>query len=183
MTYVVTENCINCKFQDCVAVCPVDCFYEGENFLVIHPDECIDCGVCEPECPAHAIKAETEPNVDQWLAINAKYAQIWPNITEIGTVRPDADEWNGKPNKAALLITGDEPADPRSHKPVYDPGDAPNQAIRSGFEIDGAKLALPRSDEGTQSAAPKKRAAEKDTGFEVDGLRFESNAHPTSADD
>ena len=60
MTYVVTENCIKCKFMDCVEVCPVDCFYEGENMLVIHPDECIDCGVCEPECPAEAIKADTE---------------------------------------------------------------------------------------------------------------------------
>ena len=60
MTYVVTEACIKCKFMDCVEVCPVDCFYEGENMLVIHPDECIDCGVCEPECPPEAIKADTE---------------------------------------------------------------------------------------------------------------------------
>ena len=62
MTYVVVENCIKCKYMDCVEVCPVDCFYEGENMLVIHPDECIDCGVCEPECPAEAIKPDTEPN-------------------------------------------------------------------------------------------------------------------------
>ena len=61
MTYVVVENCIKCKYMDCVEVCPVDCFYEGDNMLVIHPDECIDCGVCEPECPAEAIKPDTEP--------------------------------------------------------------------------------------------------------------------------
>ena len=66
--------------MDCVAVCPVDCFYEGENMLVIHPDECIDCGVCEPECPVDAIKADTEPGLEKWLALNAEYAKIWPNI-------------------------------------------------------------------------------------------------------
>ena len=71
MTYVVTDNCIKCKYTDCVEVCPVDCFYEGENFLVIHPDECIDCGVCEPECPAEAIKPDTEPGLDKWLKLNA----------------------------------------------------------------------------------------------------------------
>ena len=74
MTYVVTEKCIRCKFMDCVEVCPVDCFYEGENMLVIHPDECIDCGVCEPECPVDAIRPDTEPGLDQWLTLNAEYA-------------------------------------------------------------------------------------------------------------
>ena len=69
MTYIVNERCIKCKYTDCVEVCPVDCFYEGENMLVIHPDECIDCGVCEPECPVDAIKPDTEPGLDQkWLA-------------------------------------------------------------------------------------------------------------------
>jgi len=81
MTYVVTDNCIKCKYTDCVEVCPVDCFYEGENMLVIHPDECIDCGVCEPECPAEAIKPDTESNLDTWLKLNADYAKSWPNIT------------------------------------------------------------------------------------------------------
>ena len=81
MTYVVTENCIKCKYMDCVEVCPVDCFYEGANMLVIHPDECIDCGVCEPECPAEAIKPDTEPDLDKWLQLNAEYAKTWPNIT------------------------------------------------------------------------------------------------------
>ena len=75
MTYVVTEACIKCKYTDCVEVCPVDCFYEGENMLVIHPDECIDCGVCEPECPADAIKPDTEPGLEKWLEVNTEYAK------------------------------------------------------------------------------------------------------------
>ena len=75
MTYVVNENCIKCKLMDCVEVCPVDCFYEGENMLVIHPDECIDCGVCEPECPVEAIKPDTEPGLEKWLELNAEYSQ------------------------------------------------------------------------------------------------------------
>lgn len=103
MTYVVVENCIKCKHMDCVEVCPVDCFYEGENFLVIHPDECIDCGVCEPECPAEAILPDTEDGQEKWLEINAKYAQEWPNITRQGEPPADAAEWDGKPNKAELL--------------------------------------------------------------------------------
>ena len=86
MTYIVTDNCIKCKYMDCVEVCPVDCFYEGENMLVIHPDECIDCGVCEPECPAEAIKPDTEPGLDKWLELNTEYADKWPNIT-LGIVR------------------------------------------------------------------------------------------------
>jgi ferredoxin len=103
MTYIVTENCIKCKYQDCVEVCPVDCFYEGENFLVIHPDECIDCGVCEPECPAEAIIPDTEPGVEKWLEINTKFASVWPNITRKGDALPDAAEWDGKPDKEAML--------------------------------------------------------------------------------
>ncbi len=103
MTYVVVENCIKCKYQDCVEVCPVDCFYVGENFLVIHPDECIDCGVCEPECPAEAILPDTEPGVEKWLEINAKYASEWPNITHKGESPADGADWDGKPGKAELL--------------------------------------------------------------------------------
>jgi len=72
------ESCIKCKLMDCVRVCPVDCFYEGDNMLVIHPDECIDCGICEPECPVDAIKADTEPGLEKWLSLNAEYAKIWP---------------------------------------------------------------------------------------------------------
>jgi ferredoxin len=103
MTYIVLEACIKCKHMDCVEVCPVDCFYEGENFLVIHPDECIDCGVCEPECPVEAIVPDTEPGVEEWLAINTEYASKWPNITRMGVPPADAEEWKDKPNKKALL--------------------------------------------------------------------------------
>ena len=99
MTYIVNDNCIKCKLMDCVEVCPVDCFYEGENMLVIHPDECIDCGVCEPECPVEAIVPDTEPDLETWLKLNADYAEKWPNITRIGTPPEDADEWRGKPDK------------------------------------------------------------------------------------
>jgi len=99
MTYVVTENCIRCKFMDCVEVCPVDCFYEGENMLVIHPDECIDCGVCEPECPAEAIHPDTDDEAEKFLEVNAKYAEAWPNITRKGEQPADAEDWNGKENK------------------------------------------------------------------------------------
>ena len=103
MTYVVTENCIKCKYQDCVEVCPVDCFYEGENMLVINPDECIDCGVCEPECPADAILPDTEDGLDEWLEINKKFAASWPNITAKGATPADADDWKGKPGKKDVL--------------------------------------------------------------------------------
>ena len=103
MTYVVTENCIKCKYMDCVEVCPVDCFYEGENMLVINPDECIDCGVCEPECPAEAIVPDTEDGLDEWLDINAKLAESWPNITVKGESPADADDWKDKTGKKAEL--------------------------------------------------------------------------------
>jgi len=86
MTYLVTESCIKCKYMDCVDVCPVDCFYVGENMLVIHPDECIDCGVCEPECPVEAIIPDTGDDNSRWLDINTKFAEIWPNITTKGKV-------------------------------------------------------------------------------------------------
>ena len=92
MTYIVNENCIKCKFTDCVEVCPVDCFYEGENMLVIHPDECIDCGVCEPECPVDAIKPDTESGIEKWLEINRQYSEKWPNITSKKDAPPDADD-------------------------------------------------------------------------------------------
>ncbi len=99
MTYVVTEACIKCKYTDCVAVCPVDCFYEGDNMLVIHPDECIDCGVCEPECPADAIKADTEPGAEKWLALNARFAVVWPNISDKKEALSDAEEFEGVEGK------------------------------------------------------------------------------------
>lgn len=99
LTYVVTENCIKCKYMDCVEVCPVDCFYAGENMLVIHPDECIDCGVCEPECPADAIKPDTEPGLETWLRLNREYSAKWPNITAKEAPPADAKEWDAVPDK------------------------------------------------------------------------------------
>lgn len=103
MTYAVTEACIRCKHTDCVEVCPVDCFYEGENMLVIHPDECIDCGVCEPECPEEAIVPDTDTGAERWVELNDKYARIWPNITEKKDAPPDVAEWSGKPDKLDFL--------------------------------------------------------------------------------
>ena len=105
MTYVVTEACIKCKYTDCVEVCPVDCFYEGDNMLVIHPDECIDCGVCEPECPVDAIKPDTEPDLDFWLDLNRKYSEIWPNITKKKPAPPDADAFVNVPDKFAKYFS------------------------------------------------------------------------------
>jgi ferredoxin len=99
MTYVVTEACIKCKYMDCVEVCPVDCFYEGENMLVIHPDECIDCGVCEPECPAEAIRPDTESDIEQWAKLNRDFSGTWPNITKKGEPPADAKAWDGVANK------------------------------------------------------------------------------------
>ncbi|MAY88970.1 MAG: ferredoxin [Pseudooceanicola sp.] len=99
MTYVVTENCIACKYTDCVDVCPVDCFYEGENMLVIHPEECIDCGVCEPECPADAIRPDTDAEAGSWVEFNRKYAEIWPVIIEAREPPANADAMDGEANK------------------------------------------------------------------------------------
>jgi len=108
MTHVVVENCIKCKHTDCVAVCPVDCFYEGPNFLAINPDECIDCGVCIPECPVDAIKVDTDkkyPDMAYWIELNADLSQSgdWPVITKKKDELPDAAEWKDKPNKRDLL--------------------------------------------------------------------------------
>lgn len=93
MTHVVTGACIKCKYQDCVTVCPVDCFYEGANMLVISPEECIDCGVCIPECPADALFADSDPQAKEWWEFNAKYAELWPVITEKGAAPVDAENW------------------------------------------------------------------------------------------
>ena len=106
MTHVVTENCIKCKYTDCVDVCPVDCFREGPNFLVIDPDECIDCAVCIPECPANAILPEEDVpgNQQQFIQINADLAKKWPSITKRKDALPDADEWKDKTGKLDQLI-------------------------------------------------------------------------------
>ena len=106
MTYVVVESCIKCKYMDCVEVCPVDCFYEGENMLIIHPDECIDCGVCEPECPVEAIKPDTEPGLEKWLELNAQYAKSWPNITVKRDAPADAKDWERGPRQIQEVLFG-----------------------------------------------------------------------------
>ena len=113
MTYVVTESCIKCKYTDCVEVCPVDCFYEGPEFLVIHPDECIDCGLCEPECPIDAIFADDELPKDQieFIEINAKLADVYENITEAAEPLPDADSFKDLEGKKQFLNIGINTAD------------------------------------------------------------------------
>jgi ferredoxin len=105
MTFVVTENCIKCKYTDCVAVCPVDCFHEGPNFLAIDPDECIDCALCEPECPAEAIFAEDDVPREQqsFIELNAELCASWPVITAQKPPPQDAAEWDGRPDKLKLL--------------------------------------------------------------------------------
>lgn len=106
MTYVVSENCINCKHTTCVEVCPTDCFHEGPNFLVINPILCVDCDLCVAECPVGAIYPEEELPEDQmrFREINAELALKWPNITEQKEPPSDADEWDGVPDKISLLL-------------------------------------------------------------------------------
>ena len=105
MTYVVAENCIRCKYTDCVEVCPVDCFREGPNFLVIDPDECIDCSLCVPECPANAIYAADDLPVDQqqFIALNAELAKQWLTIVQKKDAPADADDWRDVKDKLKYL--------------------------------------------------------------------------------
>lgn len=105
MTHVVTDACVRCKYTDCVDVCPVDCFKEGPHFLVIDPDECIDCAVCIPECPVNAIYAEEDLPADQrhFIAINAERSPGWPVISKRKPPLPDADTWKDASNKLATL--------------------------------------------------------------------------------
>jgi ferredoxin len=104
MTYVVTDVCINCKYTDCVEVCPVDCFYEGHNMLVINPDECIDCGVCVPECPIDAIVPDTDERGEPFLELNRQYSMgAWPVITAMKPAMPDAEKYRDTPGKIALF--------------------------------------------------------------------------------
>jgi len=110
MTHVVTENCIKCKYMDCVIVCPVDCFYEGESMLVIHPEECIDCGVCAPECPAQAIRSDMDGELDGWIAFNLRHASQWPNIQTKGMPPADATAWDGRPGKLLDVFGMTDPA-------------------------------------------------------------------------
>ncbi len=105
MTYVVTESCIKCKYTDCVEVCPVDCFHEGPNFLVIDPEECIDCSLCEPECPIDAIYAEDDvpQGQDKFLELNAELSKEWPVLTEKKPAPPDAADWENVSDKLQYL--------------------------------------------------------------------------------
>ena len=101
MTYIVKDECIKCKLTDCVEVCPVDCFYEGENMLVINPEECIDCGVCEPECPINAIVPDTAEieNKTKWLLINKEFSTKWPNISKKKNPPEDHEKYKDEKNK------------------------------------------------------------------------------------
>jgi len=142
MAYVVTESCIKCKYTDCVEVCPVDCFYEGPEFLVIHPDECIDCGLCEPECPIEAIYADDElpENQIQFIEINARLADVYENITEAKDALPDADNYKDIEEKIHFLNieVASEDAEPSEIKSnnilLYDDGEI--VLNNSKFKID-----------------------------------------------
>ncbi|MFA7097444.1 MAG: ferredoxin FdxA [Gammaproteobacteria bacterium] len=105
MTFVVTESCVRCKYTDCVEVCPVDCFHEGPNFLVIDPDECIDCTLCEPECPVQAIYSEDDvpEGQEHFIALNAELAKQWPVINRKKEPLPDAEEWKDVKDKLKYL--------------------------------------------------------------------------------
>ncbi|HEY5703229.1 MAG: ferredoxin family protein [Gammaproteobacteria bacterium] len=105
MPFVVTQNCIKCKYTDCVEVCPVDCFHEGPNMLVIDPDECIDCTLCEPECPVNAIMSEEDvpDNMKEMIELNAELSREWPVINEMKDPPADADEWKEVPDKLKYL--------------------------------------------------------------------------------
>ena len=116
MAYIVTDNCVKCKYTDCVEVCPVDCFYEGKLMLAINPEECIDCGVCVAECPIDAIKEGTvgetgcssETELAKWLEINKKYSAMWPRITKIKPPLPYADSYKDEENKFEKYINNQE---------------------------------------------------------------------------
>jgi len=106
MTFVVTDNCILCKYTDCVSVCPADAFHQGPNFLAINPDDCIDCDLCTPECPAGAIVQQDDlaENQQNFIELNAELAQLWPKITEVIAAPADADQWNGVSDKLQYLV-------------------------------------------------------------------------------
>ncbi len=119
MTFVVGENCIKCKHTDCVTVCPVNCFYEGPNFLVIHPDECIDCGECIPKCPVSAIFKEEEvpPEQEEFIELNRELSANWPKIRKQKAPLPDAERWNGVQGKRQFLEMPDNKASDANGKP------------------------------------------------------------------
>jgi ferredoxin len=113
MTYLVTDNCVKCKHTTCVSVCPVDCFYEGTDMLVINPDECIDCGVCEPECPVGAIVQDSELfdllETERWTEINRKHSEEWTNITVAKDPDPEHEKWDGVKNKYEMFVENSIP--------------------------------------------------------------------------
>lgn len=109
MPYTVTEDCIACKYMDCIEICPVDCFFEGLNMVVIHPDECIDCAACVPTCPVEAIIDDRDERSGPWIDLNRQYASVWPRITHKGQVPPDADDWCGVPNKFERMFDPNPP--------------------------------------------------------------------------
>lgn len=103
MPFIVTDSCILCKYTDCVDVCPVDCFYEGENMLAISQTQCIDCGICEPACPVDAIKPDSEPGMEHWVELNQSHSLIWPNIRQRRGPMPEAERYKIVANKFELL--------------------------------------------------------------------------------
>ena len=105
MPYVVTEDCIRCKYMSCVERCPVHCFREGENMLVIHPDECIDCGACESDCPVMAIVSDVDPRAANWVPLNRRYAAQWPKIVVKGEAPADARRWDYAAGKYARFFS------------------------------------------------------------------------------
>lgn len=106
MTHVVGESCIGCKYTDCVAICPVECFHEGPNFLVIDPEVCIDCGVCVAECPVEAIFDEKDlpQSQQEYIQLNVKLTKAWPLITQSKEPLPDAESWADKEDKREHLV-------------------------------------------------------------------------------
>ena len=129
MTYLVNDKCIKCKYMDCVEVCPVDCFYEGENMLVINPDECIDCGVCEPECPVEAIIPDDLDDGTKWSDLNEKYSQVWPNITTKKDAPADAKD--NTPRPFVFKNCPDVPSDVGKVKPLIVTPPVPFPAVKS----------------------------------------------------
>jgi ferredoxin len=124
MAYVVTDRCIRCKYMECVEVCPIPCFAEGKLMLVVDPAECIDCGLCEPVCPANAIAHESEQWVGNWPEMNRLHAAQWPKVSHKRTPFADADLWNGVEGKDVMFSS--EPA-------VRENAPGIGQTVASGF--------------------------------------------------
>src|SRR5207245_8878747 len=175
MTHVVMESCIKCKYTDCVDVCPVDCFHEGPNMLVIDPDECIDCAVCIPECPVNAIVPEEDVPEEQkkFTALNAELAKIWPVITDAKPGPEDADQWKDVKDKLKLLEREARDAEacprpvlrgtPRARRPCQARYGFPGPSRRRGIRAEAAARGRARGSrsrfESRIGADPRDRAA------------------------